>query len=112
MYAGRFVEVGPTEQVIDAPAHPYTAALLTSTVLGSAFGRRLDAIPGMPPDLRALPEGCSFAPRCRHVEQCCCVRMPPESMLMPGRMTRCLRVAGGEIDLGSPNLSQRSVAKP
>jgi peptide/nickel transport system ATP-binding protein len=80
--------------------------------LGSAFGRRLEAIPGMPPDLRALPEGCSFAPRCRHVEQCCCVRMPPESTLMPGRMTRCLRVAGGEIDLGSPNLSQRSVAKP
>ena len=112
MYAGRFVEVGPTEQVIDAPAHPYTAALLTSTVLGSAFGRRLDAIPGMPPDLSALPEGCSFAPRCRHVEQCCCVRMPPESTLMPGRMTRCLRVAGGEIELGSPNLSQRSIAKP
>ena len=84
MYAGRFVEVGPTEQVIDAPAHPYTAALLTSTVLGSAFGRRLDAIPGM----------------------------PPESTLMPGRMTRCLRVAGGEIELGSPNLSQRSIAKP
>ena len=112
MYAGRFVEVGPTEQVIEAPAHPYTAALLISTVLGSAFGRRLDAIPGMPPDLRALPEGCSFAPRCRHVEQCCCVRMPPESTLMPGRMTRCLRVAGGEIELGSPNLSQRSIAKP
>ena len=112
MYAGRFVEVGPTEQVIEAPAHPYTAALLISTVLGSAFGRRLDAIPGMPPDLRALPEGCSFAPRCRHVEQCCCVRMPPESTLMPGRMTRCLRVAGGEIELGSPNLSRRSIAKP
>ena len=43
MYAGRFVEVGPTEAVIDTPAHPYTAALLTSTVLGSAFGQRLDA---------------------------------------------------------------------
>ena len=39
MYAGRFVEVGPTEAVIDSPAHPYTAALLTSTVLGSAFGQ-------------------------------------------------------------------------
>ena len=112
MYAGRFVEVGPTEHVIDAPAHPYTAALLTSTVLGSAFGRRLEAIPGMPPDLRALPEGCSFAPRCRYAEQCCRVRMPSESILMPGRMTRCLRVAGGDIDLGSPNLSQRSVTKP
>jgi hypothetical protein len=38
--------------------------------------------------------------------------MPPESTLMPERMTRCLRVASGEIDLGSPNLSLRSVAKP
>jgi hypothetical protein len=37
---------------------------------------------------------------------------PPESTLMSGRMTRRLRVAGGEIDLGSPNLSERSVAKP
>ena len=61
MYAGRFVELGPTEAVIGSPAHPYTAALLTSTVLGSAFGKRLEAIPGMPPDLRALPDGCSFA---------------------------------------------------
>ena len=71
MYAGRFVEVGPTEAVIDSPAHPYTAALLTSTVLGSAFGQRLETIPGMPPDLRALPEGCSFAPRCRFCEDRC-----------------------------------------
>ena len=48
MYAGRFVELGPTEAVIGSPAHPYTAALLTSTVLGSAFGRRLEAIPACP----------------------------------------------------------------
>src|SRR4029453_659376 len=48
MYAGRFVERGATEAVIGSPAHPYTAALLTSTVLGSAFGKRLEAIPGMP----------------------------------------------------------------
>ena len=112
MYAGRFVEVGPTEQVIEAPAHPYTAALLISTVLGSAFGRRLEVIPGMPPDLRALPEGCSFAPRCRHAEEHCRVRMPPESTLSPERMTRCLRVAAGEIDLPSPNLSDRNVTRP
>ena len=112
MYAGRFVEVGPTEKVIDAPGHPYTAALLTSTVLGSAFGRRLEVIPGMPPDLRALPEGCSFAPRCRHAEEHCRVRMPPESTLSPERMTRCLRVAAGEIDLPSPNLSDRNVTRP
>jgi len=110
MYAGRFVEVGPTEKVIDTPAHPYTAALLTSTVLGSTFGRRLEAIPGAPPDLRALPAGCSFAARCRHTQERCRVRMPPESALAPGRITRCVRVADGELDLGSPNLSERSLA--
>src|SRR5438552_7623337 len=75
MYAGRFVEVGPTEAVIDSPAHPYTARRLASTVLGSAFGRRLEAISGMPPDLRALPEGCSFAPRCRFSEDRCLASM-------------------------------------
>jgi len=112
MYAGRFVEVGPTEKVIDTPAHPYTAALLTSTVLGSTFGRRLEAIPGTPPDLRALPAGCSFAPRCRHVQERCRVHMPPEATLAPGRITRCARVADGELDLGSPNLGERSIAKP
>jgi peptide/nickel transport system ATP-binding protein len=112
MYAGRFVEVGPTEAVIDSPAHPYTAALLTSTVLGSAFGRRLEAISGMPPDLRALPEGCSFAPRCRFSEDRCSASMPPEFAPTPERMTRCLRVAGREIDLGGPNLSERNTSRP
>jgi len=112
MYAGRFVEVGPTEKVIDTPAHPYTAALLTSTVLGATFGRRLEAIPGTPPDLRALPAGCSFAARCGHAQQRCRVRMPPEAALAPGRITRCVRVADGELDLGSPNLSARSIAMP
>ena len=62
--------------------------------------------------LRALPEGCSFAPRCRHAEEHCRVRMPPESTLSPERMTRCLRVAAGEIDLPSPNLSDRNVTRP
>src|SRR5438132_7412280 len=102
MYAGRFVETGPTETVICSPAHPYTAALLTSTVLGSAFGKRLEAISGMPPDLRALPEGCSFAPRCHFSEDRCSASMPPKFALTPERMTRCLRVAGRAIDLGGP----------
>jgi peptide/nickel transport system ATP-binding protein len=108
MYAGRFVEVGPTEAVIRSPAHPYTAALLTSTVLGSAFGGRLEAIPGMPPDLRALPQGCSFAPRCRFCEDRCRTSMPPEYAPAPQHMTRCLRVGAQEIDLAQPNLIERS----
>jgi peptide/nickel transport system ATP-binding protein len=110
MYAGRFVEVGPTEAVIASPAHPYTAALLTSTVLGSAFGKRLEAIPGMPPDLRALPEGCSFSPRCRFSDDRCRSVPPPQHVHAPTHMTRCLRVAGGEIELAGPNLGERSTA--
>jgi peptide/nickel transport system ATP-binding protein len=108
MYAGRFVEAGPTEAVIRSPAHPYTAALLTSTILGSAFGGRLEAIPGMPPDLRALPQGCSFAPRCRFCDDRCRTSMPPEFAPAPQHMTRCLRVRAREIDLAQPNLIERS----
>ena len=108
MYAGRLVELGSTEEVIERPAHPYTAALLTSTVLGSAFGRRLDTIPGMPPDLRALPEGCSFAPRCQFCQDACRLSMPPEHAMAPGHTTRCLRIAAREIKLAGPTLSARN----
>ena len=108
MYAGRFVEVGPTEAVIGSPAHPYTAGLLTSTVLGSAFGKRLEAIPGMPPDLRALPAGCSFAARCRFRAERCLTTPPPEFVHAPAHTTRCLRVAAREITLAGPNLGERA----
>src|SRR5262245_12755483 len=67
MYAGRFVETGPTEAVIRRARHPYTEGLLGSTVTVER-GRRLPAIPGAPPDLRALPPGCAFAPRCGYAE--------------------------------------------
>jgi peptide/nickel transport system ATP-binding protein len=68
MYAGRFVETGSAEGVIRSPAHPYTAGLLASTVLGAVQGQRLEAIQGAPPDMTALPPGCSFAPRCGSFE--------------------------------------------
>src|SRR5271154_835588 len=64
MYAGRIVEVGPVAQVLSDPLHPYTAGLLASTVHGQARDRDIDAIPGSPPDMRRLPQGCSFAQRC------------------------------------------------
>jgi peptide/nickel transport system ATP-binding protein len=79
-------------------------------VLGSAFGRRLDTIPGMPPDLRALPEGCSFALRCRFNEDRCRASMPREFAIAPEHMTRCLRAAAREIDLAGPTLSERSTS--
>jgi peptide/nickel transport system ATP-binding protein len=109
MYAGRFVETGPTETVIESPAHPYTAGLLASTVLGSARGRRLETIPGMPPDLGALPPGCSFAARCRFAEARCHKVLPSEFALSATHAICCLRVAAGEIAVARPSLSDRAV---
>jgi len=96
MYAGRFVESGPTGAVIRRPRHPYTEGLLDSTVT-TERGRRLPAIPGAPPDLRALPPGCAFAPRCAYAEERCTSDVPPEHRVAPDHTTRCVRVADGSL---------------
>ncbi len=63
MYAGKLVEIGPVEQMISAPQHPYTRLLIDS-LPGIDVKQDLKGIPGLPPPLVALPEGCSFHPRC------------------------------------------------
>jgi peptide/nickel transport system ATP-binding protein len=109
MYAGRFVETGPADRVIRSPAHPYTAGLLASTVLGAAHGQRLEAIPGAPPDMTSLPAGCSFAPRCRFADPRCRRDLPGEYPLAADRVVRCLRVADGEITVTPPRLAEQGV---
>ena len=91
MYAGRFVETGPMEAVIRRPRHPYTQALLASTVHGSFRDHRLVAIPGMPPILSELSAGCAFAPRCPHAEDRCTTADPPETRVTADHAARCIR---------------------
>ena len=95
MYAGRIVEEGPVAEVLADPKHPYTRGLLASTVHGQARDRDMEAIPGSPPDLRRLPAGCPFGPRCRYAVAACRTIMPEASSPAPDRMVRCLR--SGEI---------------
>ncbi|MBA7562764.1 Oligopeptide transport ATP-binding protein OppD [subsurface metagenome] len=65
MYAGRLVEVAPTDVLFGEPRHPYTVGLLASVPrLDLARERKLFAIGGMPPNLAHLPKGCAFCPRC------------------------------------------------
>jgi peptide/nickel transport system ATP-binding protein len=75
MYAGRIVEQGPVREIFAAPAHPYTQALLRSTI--SLATRELNSIPGAPPDLVAPPPGCRFHPRCPHAMRVCPTEQPP-----------------------------------
>jgi len=78
MYLGDMVEQGPTAQVFGAPRHPYTRALLASSVARGAHAKsRLETIEGQPPDLARLPGGCAFAPRCPLVRDACRVAPPP-----------------------------------
>ncbi len=72
MYAGRAVEEGPVDEVLAAPRHPYTRALLQSVPrLDGDPTEPLPAIGGAPPDLARLPAGCAFAPRCPLVRERC-----------------------------------------
>lgn len=71
MYAGRIVEFGPAARLLEAPRHPYPAALLESSVRTVRPGERLTVIEGQPPMLPGTFEPCAFAPRCRFADGRC-----------------------------------------
>ncbi|MEJ2667115.1 MAG: ABC transporter ATP-binding protein [Deinococcales bacterium] len=91
MYAGQVCETGPTEEVIFAPAHPYTKALMDATlVLESATKRqRIEGLEGGPPDLSQPPSGCRFHPRCPHASPVCSKDLPPSVTPAPGHTAAC-----------------------
>jgi peptide/nickel transport system ATP-binding protein len=89
MYAGQVAETGPTRRVFDNPLHPYSQGLLEA--FPSIRGPRvhLTGIPGNPPDLGMLPDGCLFHPRCPLVTDRCRTTQP-ELYDVDGVLVRCL----------------------
>ena len=88
MYAGRIVEKGTVDQVLDTPMHPYTNGLLGSVPSRTPRGERLRGIPGMTPNVLNLPVGCAFRTRCsRATPQC--ETDPPEFDEAAGHAHRC-----------------------
>jgi peptide/nickel transport system ATP-binding protein len=83
MYAGRLVERAPAGALFRAPRHPYTYGLLNSFPPMHGERARMTGIPGSPPDLRAVPSGCAFHPRCPHAMDRCSAEVPQLAPLMP-----------------------------
>jgi oligopeptide/dipeptide ABC transporter ATP-binding protein len=90
MYAGRIIEQGPTEQVLEAPLHPYTQGLLAASP--KLERGKLVPIPGTVPQLTALPPGCSFAPRCAFHRMECDARVPEFRPSGAEHAARCVLV--------------------
>jgi peptide/nickel transport system ATP-binding protein len=88
MYAGRIVEVGPVQQVIHQPSHPYTAGLMGSIPSMEIERERLLQIDGAMPRLNAIPKGCAFHPRCTQAFERC-RRERPDLMPAPATMAAC-----------------------
>ena len=76
MYAGRLVERAPSAALFRAPRHPYTYGLLNSFPPMHGPRTAMTGIPGTPPDLRAIPPGCAFHPRCPHALARCAADVP------------------------------------
>ncbi len=88
MYAGKFAELGNAEKIYNNPKHPYTEKLLASIPRLHKDVKRLERIPGAPPNLVNPPSGCRFHPRCPYAEEVCQEEVP-ELKEVEGRKVAC-----------------------
>lgn len=88
MYAGRIVERGPIDAVLDDPLHPYTRGLLDSVPSANKRGQPLRQIPGMTPSPINLPKNCAFRERCDRASSACSVA-PALTPVGINRSVRC-----------------------
>ncbi|MFL5586569.1 MAG: ABC transporter ATP-binding protein [Ktedonobacteraceae bacterium] len=92
MYAGRIVEMATSRELHSQPRHPYSYGLLNSFPTLHGPRRRMTGIPGSPPDLRAIPPGCAFHPRCPCVFDACPANLPvllPSTAETPEQVVAC-----------------------
>ncbi len=102
MYAGRLVERAPAGTLFRAPRHPYTVGLLNSFPSLHGPWRRMTGIPGSPPDLRDVPAGCPFHPRCPHAFDRCTAELP-RLTASAGRAVSCWLPERALQESGSPS---------
>jgi oligopeptide/dipeptide ABC transporter ATP-binding protein len=97
MYLGRIVEIGPTEELMTAPAHPYTRALLDAVPVAHPRDRRQRVpLAGDPPSPIDLPRGCAFQARCPLVQPACRAETPKLSAAKDNHFVACIH-AGAHL---------------
>ncbi|MCC7364868.1 MAG: ABC transporter ATP-binding protein [Dehalococcoidia bacterium] len=92
MYAGRIVEISPVTDIFERPAHPYTIGLMASVPKIGIKSEHMPSIEGQPPDVRRIPPGCPFAPRCTARQDRCTVEYPPTIKLRDQHEVACWAV--------------------
>ncbi|WP_319447066.1 MULTISPECIES: ABC transporter ATP-binding protein [unclassified Mycobacterium] len=115
LYAGRMAELGPSAEVLGAPAHPYTHGLLRSRLtLETARDRRLAALAGSVPSAVDPLPGCAFVPRCALAADDCAVTPPETVVVGPARVSACIRAVDDIAkDLGAaPTNTDEAVLTP
>ncbi|WP_419788264.1 ABC transporter ATP-binding protein [Pseudodesulfovibrio sp.] len=95
LYAGKVVEIGPTNQIIESPQHPYTRGLIRALPQMAVGQSRLNQIPGMMPSLLDMPAGCPFEPRCDVRLDRCLTEIPNLTDTGSGAQVACFRCQGG-----------------
>jgi oligopeptide transport system ATP-binding protein len=100
MYGGRIMESGPVKKIYSQPSHPYTIGLLRS-VPGANVDRNTDLhfIPGTPPDMTRLPQGCPFEPRCTYTTDQCKTESPPLMDVAPHQKAACWNLENVKRDI-------------
>jgi peptide/nickel transport system ATP-binding protein len=100
MYAGKIVEEAPTDVIFSEPLHPYTRYLINSL---PRFGDKTmrESVPGSPPSLAELPNGCAFHPRCPHAMDICREQIPNDYPVRPNHKVACWLVEEGADGKGS-----------
>lgn len=94
MYAGSIVEEGPVKNIMQQAAHPYTSELIKCVPQLGNKEHALHSIPGIPPSLNQLPEGCAFANRCQYKQDQCLKESVPVSS-KDNRSYKCFYPVGG-----------------
>lgn len=96
LYGGQIMEDGPTDPVFAKPSHPYTTGLLKAVPRLDRTTGELATIPGEPPDMSRLPDGCPFTGRCPDVQNVC-ASIPPELTRFDTARRRACHVARKDI---------------